>query len=272
MDEQSMQFSESVLNRLSKRHLARDVGGDKIFLRFPLGCNDCFLPDWGHKVKIRGFEILYIRSKCLFSKGRCPRPRGGLHMCVRVIICLILQTCHWHFPFAIDLFCQSDNPDSQRKECELHTCLFSAAARCEYHGWRSFCTFVFFFFLAFMNQPFSAWAHTYPVVCAVVCLQGQLRFEKCRYMRKVANKKKKRSAFQECVFKGFSQCLVPSPCGLFAIFNICPSRWNFLGFLLSSFEGSCYHGYCNPRVKYMMVVSTTWSGSTHFSSHGYNNL
>ena len=146
MDEQSMQFSESVLNRLSKRHLARDVGGDKIFLRFPLGCNDCFLPDWGHKVKIRGFEILYIRSKCLFSKGRCPRPRGGLHMCVRVIICLILQTCHWHFPFAINLFCQSDNPDSQRKECELHTCLFSAAARCEYHGWRSFCTFVFFFF------------------------------------------------------------------------------------------------------------------------------
>lgn len=82
--------------------------------------------------------------------------------------------------------------------------------------------FLHLFFGAFMNQPFSAWVHTYPVVCAVVCLQGHLRFEKCRYMRKVTNKKKKKSAFQECVFKGFSQCLVPSPCGLFCYFQYMP--------------------------------------------------
>lgn len=58
----------------------------------------------------------------------------------------------------------------------------------------------------------------------------------------------------------------------FCYFQYMPLSVELPWILLSSFEGSCYHGYSNPRVKYMMVVSTTLSGSTHFSSHGYNNL
>lgn len=64
----------------------------------------------------------------------------------------------------------------------------------------------------------------YMAVCAEVFSQGHGGLQKCRY-----------EEVKECVSKAFFKCLVPLPCGplfiyLFAIFNICPSLRNFLGF------------------------------------------
>lgn len=77
--------------------------------------------------------------------------------------------------------------------------------------------------------------------------------------------RKSQRVFQECVSKAFPNVWSLRPVGFLFLFfcylQHLPLSMELPRMLPSSFEASCYHGYCNPWVKCMMVVSTTFQSS-----------